>query len=773
MSVEEKNTAPQLDREDFLKAGAAAGLVVYFAMPGIADAANAVAGRSTAGPYPEVSTTQLDSWVAINTDGTATIFSGKNDNGQGVPTAFRQIAAEELDLEYEKTSVIVGDSLRTLDQGGASSSTAVSNGGIAIRNASAEARRVLVELAATKLGAPASSLIVENGVVYTADRSKKATYGELLGGQKFNVRITSNSSLGNNLSAVGLAKPKDPKSYKIVGKSVKRDDIAEKVFGSFEFIGDVKVPGMLHARIVRPQNAGAKLVSIDGFPKRIPGVVKVLAMGKDAVAVVAEREENAVKAAQTLRVKWSNPATPPFSTHDDVYNYIRGTAPRSDRITARTGDVDKAIAGAAKVLEATYEWPFQSHSSMAPSCSVADYKADGTITVWSGTQKTHRVQRGIADLLGLAQDQVRTIYVQGAGSYGRNDADDVALEAAWLSKQVGRPVRLQWMRHEGIAWDPKGPASVNILRGGLDKDGNVVGVDFNWKGFSGQEVGTSGEQAGDTLIGMSLGRVRPERNTGGSPEDSYAWATKRVRQTIIPGFLAQNNPLRSTHIRDPQGPQSTFASEQFVDELAVAAGQDPVAFRLKYLSDPRHIGVVKAVAERYRWDARVSGSKVDRNAAVFKGRGISYQQRGSSVLAMIADVEVTRKTGKVWLRKMTVACDAGLIVNPDGMANVIEGNVIHATSRTLKEEVRFTKSSVTSVSWETYPILNALEMPEEIDIVYVNNEPGKAPGAAGEPPTRPVPAAIANAFFDATGVRLRRVPFTPTRVRAALQAAGL
>jgi CO/xanthine dehydrogenase Mo-binding subunit len=246
-----------------------------------------------------------------------------------------------------------------------------------------------------------------------------------------------------------------------------------------------------------------------------------------------------------------------------------------------------------------------------------------------------------------------------------------------------------------------------------------------------------------------------------------------VRQQVIPAFLSMYNPLRSSHIRDPQGPQSTFASEGLVDELAHAAGQDPVQFRLKYLTDPRHVGVVNAVAERYGWDTRVSASKVNRKAAVLEGRGIAYQQRGPSVLAMIADVEVTRKTGKVRLRKMTVASDAGLVINPDGMNNVIEGNVIHAASRALKEEVRFNKTSVLSVNWESYPILNALEVPDEIDIVHVNNVPGQRPGASGEPPTRPVAAAIANAFFDATGVRLRRVPFTPPRVRAALASVGL
>jgi CO/xanthine dehydrogenase Mo-binding subunit len=361
----------------------------------------------------------------------------------------------------------------------------------------------------------------------------------------------------------------------------------------------------------------------------------------------------------------------------------------------------------------------------------------------------------------------------GPGSYGRSDADDAALEAAWLSRQVGRPVRLQWMRYEGHAWDPKGPAAIINVRGGVDASGKVVGFDYSWKGVSGQEVGTSGELAADTLIGMSLGFVRPQRNVFGTPSDRYVFANRRARAEVVEHFLPMSNPLRSSHMRDPQGPQAGFASEQFVDELAYAAGMDPIQFRLNHVAaNSRDADVLKAVAAKFGWEPRPAASKVDRSAAVLTGRGVSYQFRGEHIGAIVTELEVTPKTGKIQLKRAVMAADAGEIINPDGFRNVMEANYIQAASRTLKEEVRFSKTSVTSVDWATYPILNAKEVPERIDVVTVNNAPGNPPGPAGEGMTRVTPASIANAVFDATGVRVRQAPLTPARVRAALQAAG-
>jgi CO/xanthine dehydrogenase Mo-binding subunit len=765
--TEKTESAFELDRADLLKAAGAGALVVYFGMPGLAHSA-ATAG----GPYPDVAPTSLDSWIAIGSDNTATLFTGKNDNGQGLPVAFRQIVAEELDMAYEQIKSVHSDTARVVDQGGASGSTGVSNGGVAVRNAAASARLALLELASKKLGVPASALVVKNGVVTGGGSSLK--YGDLVGGQKLNAPLAWNNLTGNNLNVAAGVKTKDPASYTIVGKSIPRDDIPLKVFGTFQWPGDMKVDGMLHARIIRPPVAGATIASIDGFPKKVPGLVRVIPMGQSYVAVIAQREEQAIAASRSLKVTWAKPATPPFTTHTGVFDHIRSAPVRSDTLNVNTGNFDAAIAGAAKTLQSEYLWPFQSHASMAPSLGLADYNPSaGTITVWSGTQKTAQVRQGVAELLGLTTDNVRVIHIQGPGSYGRNDADDVALEAAWLSKQIGKPVRLQWMRHEGTGWDPKGPASIMTVKGGIDAKGEPIGWDYVWKGFSGQEVGTSGQQAGDTLIGMALGFKRPQRNTSGTPAESYTFPNKRVRSQIIEAFLPMNNPLRSSHIRDPQGPQSTFASESFADELAVAAGMDSVAFRLKYLGDPRHRGAIDAAAKAAGWQPRVSGTAVKRSSNILTGRGIAFAERGPTVIAIVAEVEVNRKTGKVWLRRAVVGADAGLVINPEGFKLVMEGNIVHTASRTLKEELRFSPSKVDSVSWETYPIMNASEVPERIDVVMVNNAPGFAPGAAGEPPTRPTPAAIANAIFDATGVRFRQVPITPARVKAGLRAAGL
>jgi CO/xanthine dehydrogenase Mo-binding subunit len=366
------------------------------------------------------------------------------------------------------------------------------------------------------------------------------------------------------------------------------------------------------------------------------------------------------------------------------------------------------------------------------------------------------------------------IWQMGPGSYGRGDADDANLEAAWIARQVGGPVRLQWMRHEGIAWDPKGPATIINVRGGLDASGKVVAFDYYWKGVSGQEVGTSGDAAGDTLVGMSLGFTRPQRNTSGTPADRYTFANRRNRADIVEHFFSMVNPLRSSHMRDPQGPQTAFASEQFMDELAYAAGQDPIQFRLNHLAaNSRDADVLKAAAARWGWDPRPAASKVDTSAAVLTGRGIAYQFRGEHIGAVITELEVARKTGKIKLKRVLMATDVGEVLNPDGLRNVMEGNYIQAASRTLKEEVRFSPKSVTSIDWVTYPIINALEVPDRIDVLTVNNAPGNPPGPAGEGMTRVTPPSIANAFFDATGVRLRQVPFTPARARAALAAAGL
>jgi CO/xanthine dehydrogenase Mo-binding subunit len=764
-------TSRTFSRTHFLKATGGGMLLLSFGLPTVTNAAAAV---SDTGPWPDADPRKLDTWIAVHPDNTVTVFHGKTDLGQGLETAFRQIVAEEMDLTFKQVKSIVGDTAQSPHQGGASGSTGVTGGGPAVRNMAAEARRVLVETASKQLGVPVSQLTVREGVV-SSSSGAKVTYGELLGGKLFNTTVQSNMQFGNGLTAVGIARPKNPATHHIIGSSVPRIDIPDKVFGRYNFNVDARLPNMRHARVIRPPEAGMTVGKINGFKQKVEGIVKVMPMGVHFVAVVAEREEQAIAAARTLDVTWNKPATPPFSTTAGFFDWLRAQKPRNSTTPTNTGNVDAAMASAAKTIQAEYLWPLQSHAGMAPGGGLANYdEKTGTLTLWSGSQKPHQVQNGIADLLKMPKDKVRVIWQMGPGSYGRGDADDANLEAAWIARQVGGAVRLQWMRHEGIAWDPKGPATIINVRGGLDSTGKVTVYDYFWKGVSGQEVGTSGDAAADTLVGMSLGFVRPQRNTSGTPADRYVFANRRNRAEIVEHFLPMSNPLRSSHMRDPQGPQAAFASEQFMDELAYAAGADPIEFRIKHLAaNSRDVDVLKAAAARWNWDPRPAASKVNKSADVLTGRGIAYQFRGEHIGAIITELEVTRKTGKIQLKRVLMATDVGQVLNPDGLRNTMEGNYIQAASRTLKEEVRFTPKAVTSIDWVTYPIINAKEVPERIEVVMVNNAPGNPPGPAGEGMTRVTPPSIANAFFDATGVRLRQAPFTPARVRAALAAAGM
>jgi CO/xanthine dehydrogenase Mo-binding subunit len=767
-----KTESRTLSRTDFLKA--TGGGVLLLSAGGLTMAGTAGAQTApTTTVWPDADPRRLDTWIAVHPDNTVTVFHGKTDLGQGLETAFRQIVAEEMDLRFNQVKSIVGDTAVSPHQGGASGSTGVTGGGPAVRNMAAEARRVLVQTASTTLGVPVAQLTVREGVV--SGGGKTITYGQLLGGKLFNTTVQSNMNFGNGLTAVGVARPKNPASYHIIGSSVPRIDIPDKVFGKYNFNVDAKLPNMLHARVVRPTDAGATIVKINGFSQKMPGIVRVFPMGKHFAVVVAEREEQAITAAKALDITWSKPATPPFTTTAGLYDWIRKQPPRNSSTSTNTGNFEAAFAAAPTKVTAEYLWPLQSHAGMAPGGGLASYdKATGTLTLWSGSQKPHQVQNGIADLLKMPKDKVRVIWQMGPGSYGRGDADDANLEAAWIARQVEGTVRLQWMRHEGIAWDPKGPATIITMRGGVDSTGKVVAQDYLWKGVSGQEVGTSGDAAGDTLVGMALGFTRPQRNTSGSPADRYVIPNKRVRAEIVEHFLPMVNPLRSSHMRDPQGPQTAWASEQFIDEMAYAAGADPIEFRIKHLApNTRDVDVLQAAMKKWGWTPRRAASQVDKSADVLTGRGIAYQFRGEHIGAIITELDVIRKTGKIVLKRVLMAADAGLILNPDGFRNTMEGNYIQAASRTLKEEVRFNSRSVTSIDWVTYPILNAKEVPERIDVITVNNAPGNTPGPAGEGMTRVTPASIGNAFFDATGVRLRQAPMTPPRVRGVLSAAGM
>jgi CO/xanthine dehydrogenase Mo-binding subunit len=624
---------------------------------------------------------------------------------------------------------------------------------------------VLVEMAAAKLALPADELAVTDGVVHARnDASKRASYAELIGGRYFNVQLDWNKQIGNALYAPGKAKPKDPKVHKIVGQPIAREDIAPKVYAQEDFCTDVAVPGMVHGRMIRPAVAGSVPVKVDESSiGGIPGARVVWEKG--FLGVVADREWDAVEAAQKLKVEWSD-VKAPFPDQTALYQHIRTAAVRKREIGGKqAGNVEEAFKTAARVVEAEYEWPFQSHACMGPACALVEIK-DGNVTCWTGSQKPHFVQNGIAATLGIPAENVRSIWVVGPGSYGRSDADDAAMDAAVLAKAVGRPVRVQYTREQATGWDPKGPASVHRARAAIDAAGQVVAYEFTSKGFSRIDVQTNGSKPPDTLAGQLRGVPLVVNDGFGVPAESYEFANKRMAWETIAPLLERGSPLRSAHLRDPVGPQIHFASESFMDEVAAALGIDPVELRLRHVKDPRDVAVIKAAADKAGWQARPSPRR-DQAGGKVSGRGIAYAQRNGTRCAIVAEVDIDRATGKIWARKFTIAHDCGQIINPAGLTHTIEGNIVQGVSRTLWEEVKFDASNVTSVDWMTYPILDITETPEKIDVVLINR-PELAPTGAGEPSIRPVAAAIANAIFDATGVRIRRVPFSPERVKAAL-----
>jgi nicotinate dehydrogenase subunit B len=730
----------EITRRQFLKTTGA--LVVAFGLPVDVQAQTASALRTSGGPLPP---NQLDSWLIIQKDGMVTVMTGKVELGTGVSTSLRQIVADELDYPFEKIIWIQGDTANTVDQAPTFGSQTIKRGGGQLRQAAAEAKATLVSLASNRLGIPVEALTVAQGVISAnGNAKKKVTYVDLLGGLSFNREVT------------GKVKPKSPNDYKWVGKSVPRVDIPTKASGEHIYLQNFRLPGMLHGRVIRPASVGAKLTRVDEDSiKDVPGLVKTVAKG-NFVGVVCEREEHAIRAARELKVVWQQAqALPAMSELSDVLRKI----PSEDRSPANIGDVDGAFGGAAKTFKATYQWPFQLHASMGPSCAVADVKSNEA-TIWSATQGSHQLRPTIAQLLGLSPANVRVIYVEAAGCYGHNAADDAAADAALLSQAVGKPVRVQWMRADEHSWAPVGPAMVMELRGGLDQQGNMVAWDFHgWTPtHSGRPNGSAGSLLAGSLAGMSSGKPNmsgAERNAN----HTYNFKNNRVMVHWL-----RSSPLRASALRGLGSPQNSFANESFMDELAAAAGVDPVEFRLRHQSDARARAVLEAVAKRADWPNRPS----PQSGTVKSGRGVAFVQydRTEAYVAAIADVDVNPTDGEVRVKRVTVAHDCGLIINPDGLRNQIEGNVIQAMSRALKEEVKFDRSVLTSLDWTLYPILRFPEIPEVI--IELINRPDQPAVGAGEATTSAIAPAIANAIFNATSVRLRTIPFTPERVRAAL-----
>jgi nicotinate dehydrogenase subunit B len=758
-----------MKRRQFLVASGA--LVVCVAAPWEVQAATKPLPQigSAAIPLkPTLDPVELDSWVAILPDGSVNAYFGKVDLGQGLETGIAQIVADELDVRFDKVHVLMGDTNVAINQGGASSALGIAAGAKPMRNAAAEARRLMVAMASEKLGVPVDQLTVYDGLVAPRDNpARGVTYADLVGGKYFNSKVKWNEKEGNELYIEGKAKPKSYKDYKVVGQPFPRNDVAWKAFGTDGFVSDVRVPNMLHARMVRTPHAGSVPVKVDAASISSIKGARVI-QEKNFLAVVAEKEWDAVRGAQMLQVEWSAP-TNPFPPQEKLYDHIRGAKVVKREEEVKQGDAKKAMTGpgVAKVVEAEYQWPFQSHASMGPSCAVADVKGD-QCTIWTGSQKPHYARDGVANMLKMKPEQVHAIWVVGAGSYGRNDAGDAVLDAAVLSKITGRPVRVQGMRRDGTGWDPKAPASIHQGRAALDANGNVLAYEFNAKGFSRSNINSNESYPGDSLAGMEMGMPLKPGATFGVPAEAYTFENKSMAWETIAPLLDRASPLRTAHMRDPVGPQTHFASEQFIDEIAVAANSDSVAFRLKNLKNGRDRDIIKAIADKSGWQPAVAPRKL-RDGDLMLGRGIAYAQRSGTFVAVISEIEVNPKTGRIWVRKFTVGHDCGIIVNPRQLHNVIEGALMQGMSRGMFEEVQFSPDMVTSVDWMTYRIVDMKDAPGEVDIVMLNR-PEAAPTGAAEATSRVVPASLANAFFDATGVRIRQAPLSPEHVLAVLKA---
>jgi nicotinate dehydrogenase subunit B len=763
-----------VSRRTFVKS--AGGLVLGFSFAdSLVQTLEAQAAQASAPPAapPPVGTPlgQLDSWLRIAPNGNVSVFTGKVEIGQGVDVALMQIVAEELDVPMSRLTMVMGDTSATPDQGGVGGSNAIASGGMALRNVSATARGLLLQAASRRLGAPVDQLQVRDGMVLVkTDPSKSVPYGELVGEADLKEALKVSGS-GFSLSVQGSGKPKDPANYSVVGKSVRRTDISEKVFGTFKYAGDVRVPGMLHGRVIRPAGVGSKVVSVDDTAaKKIRGFVQAVVKG-DFVGVVAQSEWGAVRAADALKVTWSAPDTA-FPEQRELYNQMRTIKPKTSRDVTKRGDPAAAMQKAVKKVEAVYEYPFHSHATMGPGCAVADVQMNGITTVWCGAQKPHAAQRGFAELIGVAPEKMRIVWVEDSGSYGR-PFDDVGADALVLSQAVGKPVRVQWMRGDLTGWAPKGPAAVFEMSAGLDAKGDISGMQFTSRAFSGGEINFVPNAKGNFIAAQLMGLPNTTGfdeacDWGGPATGAPAYTIPDILAVshVLPSFHATPSPLAGTHLRDPNGPSTSFAVESFMDELAAAAGVDPIQFRSKYLDQARAKAVLMAAAEKYGWQPRTSPNS-PRSGDTLTGRGVSLGIRGGTFVGNIAEVEVNRQTGAVRITRFVMAHDCGLVINPLGLTQTLQANVMQTLSRTMTEEVRFDRSNVTSVNWATYPIARMSDLPPQIEIVLLNRPEQPATGA-GEAGTRAFAAAVANAIFDATGVRMRQVPFTPAKIRAAL-----
>jgi CO/xanthine dehydrogenase Mo-binding subunit len=734
-------------RRDLLKAGGA--LLIGFAIRDTARAQTPEGVALVTGP-DQPDPARLDTWIAIHADNTATIFIGFVELGQGCTTALLQLAAEELDLAMSQVKSMRLESHTMPNQGGTVASASVARGGPRIRSAAAEARQALLKMASQKLDVPVDRLAVSRGVVsVAADPSKSVTYGQLIGGKRFDLPYT------------GTAPRKPYSDYHLVGQSVPRLDVPDKAAGKYVHMQHVRVAGMLHGRVVRPRGQGgyadgAHVLSLD--EASIAGISGARVIRKrDFIGVVAPNQWDAVRAARELKVTWDQPAALPGTA--GLHQQMRAEK-TTDRTVLDNGDVAAAFRAAAHVVSQTYRGPYQAHVPFGPNCALADVKTDSALVLCS-TQNIYDTRRKIAQVLGLPIEKVAVRYYEGSGTYGRSCYDDAAQAAAVLSQAAGQPVRVQFMRWDEHGWDNFGPAQLADIRVGIDAAGKIVAYEYHGWQHNWGTVETSQQ--------LALGTPAAESPGPGSQEVSnfnlgamYAIPNMRLVNHRIDGARY----LKGSNLRSPLDVSFSFAQEQTIDELARLVGLDPLEFRRRNIKDERWLGVLNAAAQAAAWTPRAARSDRSPAARILTGRGIALGTHTSSYAAAVADIEVDRETGQIVARHLYGALDAGLCVNPGCLENQMSGMLVQAASRMLKEEVTFSSTNVTSLDWNSYPILRFEESPAVTTVVVQHMDQPLSGG--GEELMGPAAAAIANAFFDATGARLREYPLTPARVLPAL-----
>src|SRR5262245_17932753 len=737
-----------LNRRSVL-AGSGALIVSFSLRDSFAQNQAAPAATPTPPPGSLKGAPYLDSWIRIDADGGITVFTGKAEIGQGFKTACQQIAAEELEVPFASLKLVTADTARTANEGYTSGSNSMKDSGTAIQHAAAQVRALLIAEAARRLELPFENLKTENGAVIALD-GRRLGYGELVAGEMLHVQAQARSTL------------RDPAAYRVMGQSIPRVDIPAKVTGGTAYVQDMRLPGMLHARVVRPPGYGAELIECDTTAvENMPGVAKVVRDG-NFLAVVAAKEYQAVKAMWALSsaAKWRETAKLP--EQDNLHDVLTKLPSRDETIFQR----NNPSATGARTIEATYTRPYQAHGSIGPSCAVAQLR-DDTMTVWTHTQGVYPDRAGIAEMLRVPPARVRVIHVEGSGCYGHNGADDAAADAALIARALpGVPVRVQWMREQEHAWEPFGPAMVTKLKASLDNSGAISDWNFEvWSNTHSMRPGGAGSMLAAQHMSQPFALPAPRPiplPEGGGDRNAipiYKFSNAKVVHHFIPEM-----PLRISALRALGAYHNVFSIESFMDELAIAAGADPVEFRLKHLDDKRGRDVIEKAAREFGWQ---KGQK----AAPDRGYGFGFARYKNlaAYCAVASEVEVNRQSGRPRLVRAVAAVDSGQVVNPDGLINQIEGAILQSMSWTLYESVGFDDKRITSVDWQTYPILRFDAVPERVD-VHIINRPGQPFLGSGETGQGPAGGSIANAIADATGKRLRHLPLTRKRIKDAIDA---